>query len=82
MNKKRRKRKLVPPLGPPQNLRPAGAHESKKRYNRKRHKAALARYDEDGFVACRPINAWVHSNPRTGGLHREPFPSRGDRYAH
>lgn len=49
MNKKRRKKKLVPRLGPPQNLRAGGAHESKKRYNRKRHKAALARYDEDGF---------------------------------
>jgi hypothetical protein len=50
MNKKRRKLKLVPRLGPPQNLRAGGAHESKRRYNRKRHKAALARYDEDGFV--------------------------------
>jgi hypothetical protein len=50
MNKKRRKAKLVPRLGPPQNLRPAGAHEPKKRYNRKRQKAALARYDEDGFL--------------------------------
>jgi hypothetical protein len=37
--KKRRKPKLTPPLGPPQNLRPAGAHESKKRYDRKRDKA-------------------------------------------
>lgn len=51
MNKRRRKAKLVPRLGPPQNVRPAGAHESKKHYNRKRHKAALARYDEDGFFA-------------------------------
>lgn len=50
MNKKRRKAKLVPPLGPPQNLRPGGAHKSKKRYNRKRQKAALVRYDEDGFL--------------------------------
>lgn len=50
MKKKRRKAKLVPRLGPPQNLRPAGAHENKKHYNRKRHKAALERY-EDGFVA-------------------------------
>ncbi|HET6896019.1 MAG TPA: hypothetical protein VFH72_11615 [Candidatus Baltobacteraceae bacterium] len=48
--KKRRKAKLVPRLGPPQNLRPAGAHESKKRYDRKRQKAALARYGEDGFL--------------------------------
>jgi hypothetical protein len=53
MNKKRRRKaKLVPPLGPPQNLRPAGAHETKKRYNRKRAKAALAKYDEDGFFAA------------------------------
>jgi len=53
MNKKRRRPKLVPRLGPPQNLRPAGAHESKKRYNRKRHKAALARHGEDGFLTAR-----------------------------
>jgi hypothetical protein len=51
MKRKRRKPKLVPPLGAPVNLRPAGAHESKKRYNRKRRKAALERFDEDGFVA-------------------------------
>ncbi len=49
MNKKRRKAKLMPRLGPAQNLRPAGAHESKKRYDRKRQKAALIREDEDGF---------------------------------
>jgi hypothetical protein len=49
MNKKRRKAKLMPRLGPPANLRPAGAHESKKHYNRKREKAALERYDENGF---------------------------------
>lgn len=50
MNRKRRKKAaLMPRLGPPQNLRPAGAHESKKHYNRKRNKAALRRYDEDGF---------------------------------
>jgi hypothetical protein len=39
--KKRRKRRLVPRLGPPVNLRPAGAHETLKRYDRKRQKAAL-----------------------------------------
>jgi hypothetical protein len=49
-NKKRRKAKLMPRLGPPENLRPAGAHESKKRYNRKRQKAVLNREDEDGFL--------------------------------
>jgi hypothetical protein len=49
-NKKRRKAKLMPRLGPPENLRPAGAHESKKRYNRKRQRAVLNREDEDGFL--------------------------------
>ncbi len=40
--KKRRKMALVvPPRGPATNLRPAGAHETLKRYNRKRAKAAL-----------------------------------------
>jgi|GEM_PF-3146671 len=51
MKKKRRKAKLVPRLGPPQNVRPAGAHESKKRYSRKRQKAALEEI-EDGFFLC------------------------------
>jgi hypothetical protein len=49
MNKKRRKAILVPRLGPPQNLRPGGVHESKKHYNRTRQKAALRRYDEAAF---------------------------------
>ena len=39
--KKRRKIKLVPRLGPPTNLRPAGAHETLTRYNRKRRKKEL-----------------------------------------
>jgi hypothetical protein len=39
--KKRRKMKLVPRLGPPTNLRPAGAHETLTRYNRKRKKREL-----------------------------------------
>ena len=39
--KKRRKMKLVPRLGPPTNLRPAGAHETLTRYNRKRKKSEL-----------------------------------------
>ncbi|MGB6985472.1 MAG: hypothetical protein WBD74_05765 [Candidatus Aquilonibacter sp.] len=39
--KKRRKMKLVPRLGPPTNLRPAGAHEALTRYNRKRKKREL-----------------------------------------
>jgi hypothetical protein len=39
--KKRRKMKLVPRLGPPTNLRPAGAHDTLTRYNRKRKKREL-----------------------------------------
>jgi hypothetical protein len=39
--KKRRKMLLVPRLGPPTNLRPAGAHEALTRYNRKRKKREL-----------------------------------------
>lgn len=35
----------MPRLGPPENLRPAGAHDSKKRYNRKRDKTALEKED-------------------------------------
>lgn len=49
MKRKRKKQALVPRLGAPQNLRPAGPHEPKTAYNRKRLKAALKRYDEDGF---------------------------------
>ncbi len=47
--KKRRKPGLVPRLGPATNLRPAGAHEALKRYNRRRMKAALRREAESGF---------------------------------
>lgn len=39
--KKRRKMQLVPRLGPPTNVRPAGAHETLTRYNRKRKKKEL-----------------------------------------
>ena len=51
MAKKKRLRllEITPRLGPPVNLRPAGAHESNKRYNRKRMKAALRREAESGF---------------------------------
>ena len=51
MAKKRRRRRvaLVPRLGPPQNLRPAGAHETLRRYDRTREKAALRREAESGF---------------------------------
>ena len=69
MKRKRRKPALMPRLGPAQNLRPAGAHETIKRYNRKRAKAALKRYDEDGFFycaarasACGPKMRGVYSN--------------------
>ncbi|MDP9018528.1 MAG: hypothetical protein M3N19_09425 [Candidatus Eremiobacteraeota bacterium] len=48
MKKKGRKAIIVPPLGPPNNLRPAGAHRSKKMYDRKKAKA-IYRADEDGF---------------------------------
>ena len=51
MAKKKRFRPvhIVPPLGPPENLRPGGAHESRKTYDRKRAKAALRREAESGF---------------------------------
>ncbi|HEY5257373.1 MAG TPA: hypothetical protein VIJ12_03250 [Candidatus Baltobacteraceae bacterium] len=41
--------KLVPRLGPAINLRPAGAHQTKKHYDRKQIKAVLRREAEDGF---------------------------------
>jgi hypothetical protein len=41
----------MPPRGPATNLRPAGAHQSKDVYSRKRIKAALRREaDESGFA--------------------------------
>lgn len=49
MKRKRKRLPLVPRLGAPQNLRPAGAHDAKTIYDRKKRKAALRRYDEDGF---------------------------------
>lgn len=51
MARKRRRRKpaIVPRLGPPNNLRPAGAHETLTRYNRKKLKAALRKDLESGF---------------------------------
>ena len=54
MTRKRRRRKvatLVPRLGPATNLRPAGAHESAKRYNRKKLKIALEKELEGDFVS-------------------------------
>jgi len=53
MKRKRKKAKLIPRLGPAQNIRPAGAHESRKLYRRHRMKAAL-RNEEDGFFALQP----------------------------
>lgn len=52
MNPRRRRRrppKLVPRRGPPTNLRPGGAHESIKRYNRKRLKETLREELTEGF---------------------------------
>lgn len=46
--KKGRKPKLVPRLGPATNLRPAGAHESEKRYDRKKEKIALRQEIAEG----------------------------------
>ena len=43
MQKKRRPINLVPRLGPPTNIRPAGAHEDKRREKRATVKAALRR---------------------------------------
>jgi hypothetical protein len=54
MTKKRRRRKLpkiVPRRGPATNLRPAGTHESTKRYNRKKLKVALQKELEGGFAS-------------------------------
>lgn len=48
MKKKRRKATVVPPLGPATNLRPAGAHKSKRLYDRNKMKA-IFRKEEDGF---------------------------------
>ena len=48
MARKKLKKKLVPRLGPATNLRPAGAHESMKLYNRKRAKAAFRKDPEGG----------------------------------
>jgi hypothetical protein len=47
--KRRRSITLVPRLGPATNLRPAGAHEDRKHYDRKKIKAVLRREAEDGF---------------------------------
>jgi hypothetical protein len=41
-------------LGPASNLRPAGAHDDKKLYDRKKIKAVLRRETEDGFDNSAP----------------------------
>lgn len=53
MAKKKRRRPptLVPRLGPPTNLRPAGAHDDATTYNRRAQKAALRQeIAESGFA--------------------------------
>jgi len=61
MTSRRRRRKppaLVPRRGPATNLRPAGAHESLKRFNRKKAKSALRQeLAEGGFCRARSA-AW------------------------
>lgn len=52
--KRRRTVAIVPRLGPATNLRPAGAHENKKLYNRKKIKAVLRQEAEDGFPVLTP----------------------------
>ncbi len=39
--KRRRKSKIKPPLGPATNLRPAGAHKTKKRYDRRQNQQII-----------------------------------------
>ena len=57
--KRRRKIAMIGRLGPATNLRPAGAHESLKRYNRKRQKAALQRDAASGFELSRENDSSV-----------------------
>ncbi len=46
--RKKKRRLLVPRLGPPENLRPAGPHKSKKLYDSSKMKA-IVRKEDDGF---------------------------------
>ena len=74
MKRKRKKVKLIPRLGPATNIRPAGAHESKKLYRRHRIKAVL-RIDEDGFL-LRSRRRWVRWKPAvTGREQMSRFPA-------
>ncbi len=45
--KRRRKAKVKPPLGPAVNLRPAGAHKTKKRYDRRQNQEIVAVESEE-----------------------------------
>jgi hypothetical protein len=45
--KRRRKPKVKPPLGPAVNLRPAGAHKAKKRYDRRQNQEIISAEAED-----------------------------------
>lgn len=56
--KRRRTVAIVPRLGPATNLRPAGAHENKKLYNRKKIKAVLRQQAEDGFSNSKDVAGW------------------------
>ena len=79
MKRKRKRLALMPRLGAPQNLRPAGAHEAKTTYNRKQQKAALRRYDEDGFFVALFFRA-LRARPSTGlGALRQAQDSTGSR---
>lgn len=49
MKKRKRIALLVPRLGPPINLRPAGAHADAKIYDRAKIKAALRAESKRGF---------------------------------
>jgi hypothetical protein len=44
--RRRKKKALVPRRGPATKLRPAGAHKSKKAYDRKKSRAALRAEEE------------------------------------
>ncbi len=58
MKKKREAPALVPRMGPATNIRQAGAHRSKKLYDRKKMKA-IFRKSEDGLLVLE-----TSSNPR------------------
>lgn len=53
MKAKRRKPSLIGRLGPKTNIRPAGAHEDRKVYNRKNAKIALRQALAEGDSSIR-----------------------------